>query len=253
MFKISGKNLAELNMEGVCHSCFKLKITLESQFPIEKKKIPFQMPFPGVFSSFDAHTKNVVKTYSNKYGKVPIWFPDLGKKIVTVENPPGWQRFNAEFPDFNIFMTGAIDAVFKLEDGSFLIGDYKTASFTETQDMLLPLYTAQLHAYKTISEMKDFFKPVTRLALIYTEPLSYSPGTEKENYTLEDFEKNFLINFRLVAKPIEVIPQLTESLLHKLRAILDNPNPIGLPTCSNCELRKRLFNHETQLKEIPVN
>lgn len=243
MLTISGKNLAELNLSTVCPSCFKVKAKLESQFPIDKKKIPFQLPFPGVFSSLDSHVKSVVKKYFDSKGTVPKWFPDLGKKIVGIEKPPSWQNFNHYFHEYDVKLTGSIDTILKFEDGSFALGDFKTATITNTQDMLEPLYQAQLHAYRSIAQGKKIFQPINMLVLIYTEPISYN--YESDNYyPLSSFDDKFHLHFNVVKKNLNIDENLTFKLLEKYLEIMQDPNPPKVNTCPNCVLRERLINEE---------
>ncbi|MBI2611748.1 hypothetical protein HYW54_03315 [Candidatus Gottesmanbacteria bacterium] len=246
MLKISGKNLAELALPNTCSTCFRIKVNLDAQMSIERKKIPYQMPMPGIFANLDSHIKQVVKHYFEMHGRVPSWFPNIGSQIVSIESPPGWQKFNAFISEYNIFLTGALDVVFKLNDGSFAFGDYKTARFSEMHDSLIPLYKAQLHNYLEIAKRKGIFTPVSKLFLIYAEPLDYKPYDGI--YQLTDFEKLFKLHFRVIPKLLEIDTYLTENLLKKARSIMSKHNPEALPNCPNCALRTRLYNEECLLR-----
>lgn len=247
-FRISGKNLAKLILETTCPVCFKIEAYLESQPPIMKKKIPFAMGFPGVFSEFDSHIKTSVKNHFEKNGSMPSWFPDLGQKVVGIIPPPGWQNFNALVKDHRLYLTGAIDAIFKLEDGSHVIADYKTAMITDTQDELFPLYGAQLHLYKYIAEFRNLYKPINSLVLIYCEPIS-SATLDIENYK-DGFAERFYIDFRLVPKKIIIDNELAAKLFIKIREILDSKELKPLENCPNCQLRERLFLQERTLRNL---
>ena len=248
MLKISGKNLAELALPNVCFACFRIRVNLDAQISVDRKKIPYQMPIPGIFSNIDSHVKQVVKHYFETHGKVPTWFPDIGAKIVGIENPPGWQDFNTYITEYDTKMTGALDVVFKISDGSYAFGDYKTARFSETHDSLMPLYKSQLHNYMEIAKRKGIFSPVSRLFLIYTEPLDYKP--DNGLYNLSDFEDNFKLHFKVIPKILEIDLNLTESLLKKAVSIMNDRNPKGLANCSNCVLRERLYSEECSIREI---
>ncbi len=242
LFRISGKNIAKLSLESACPVCFKIETFLESQLPIMKKKIPFSMGFPGVFSEFDSHIKTSVKNHFEKNGAMPTWFPDLGKRVIEIIPPPGWQNFNAVNHEHKLYLTGAIDAIFKLEDGSHVIADYKTAMITNTQDTLFPLYSAQLHLYKYIAEFRNLYKPINSLVLIYCEPIS-SATIDIDNYK-DGFVERLFIDFRLVAKQISIDDQLALKLFIKLRKIIDSNDLTPLENCPNCQLRERLFLQE---------
>ena len=246
MLTISGKNLAALNLSSVCTSCFKVKIKLESQIPVEKKKIPFQIPFPGVFTSLDSHVKSVVKKYFDSKGTVPKWFPNLGKKIVAIEKPPSWQNFNHYFNEYDIKLTGSIDTILRFEDNSFAFGDFKTATITNTQDMLEPLYKAQLHAYREIARANKTFQPVNKLVLIYTEPISYNYLGD-HHYSLDSFDNNFHLHFNVQKKELDIEEDLVFNLIKKFIEIMKNPMPPKLDSCPNCVLRERLILEEKNL------
>lgn len=247
MLKISGKNLAELAMPYICSACFRIKANLEMQTSIQNKRIPYQMPMPGVFSNLDSHIKEVVKHYFETYKKVPPWFPSIGEEIIGIEKAPGWQGFNTYFSEFDIQMTGALDVVFKLENGTYAFGDYKTARFSETHDSLLPLYKAQLHNYLEIAKRKGLFAPVSKLFLIYTEPLDYKPMDG--SYQLSDFEERFKLHFHVLPKIFDIETDLTENLLKKAVSIMKGPNPQGLKNCPNCILRERLYREEHAVRQ----
>lgn len=242
MIRISGKTLAELNLPNTCPACFKIKVRLSQQGSLEGKSLPFQTPMPGVFSNLDSHVKQVVKHYFKAHGKMPSWFPDLGQKIIAIEETPGWQNFNVVYPQYGIKLTGALDTVFKLEDGSYLLADYKTARLTETHDNLLPLYHAQLQAYLDIAKRLSLFHPVSALALIYTEPIDFK--VEDNYYQIADFEKNFHLHFRVVPRLLAVKESLTETLLQRALEIMGSDSGPNPENCINCQLRDRLFQEE---------
>lgn len=251
MVRISGKVLAELAMPNVCPACFKVSVRMGSQIRVNGKSFPFEKGIPGVFSNIDTHVKEVIGHYFQVYGKMPPWFPDLGSKVVSILKPPTWQTFNAYFPDQDIKMTGALDIIFKFEDGTYGFGDYKTAVFSENQDKLLPLYQAQLHNYLKIAEKSKIFMPVSKLFLIYTEPLNYKPDIEgkDENYKIEEFNDIFKLNFKPFHKIFDIDQNLTENLLKMASIIIAQDLPQSLIGCSNCVLRERLFMEELPIRE----
>jgi hypothetical protein len=153
--RISAKNLGALAMEDFCPRCFWLKLKLEN-------KLPFQI-FPGIFSSIDSYTKNIVNGWFDNHGCCPSWLTELGD-IKSYINPPHYSKFQFFDKTTNILLTGGPDAIFLKTDNSYIIADYKTARFTPTQDSLLPMYEIQLNSYALIGEQYGL-KPVTDLAL----------------------------------------------------------------------------------------
>ena len=119
-----------------------------------------------------------------------------------------------------------------------MIADYKTARFTEYQDNLFPMYEAQLNAYAFIGE-RCGFSPVTALALIYTEPDTDERSAAKDGQTLPD---GFRMDFVARILPVKIDPDLTPSLSHRARELVDLEHPPeGRPACRDCELLKGLI------------
>ena len=77
--RISAKNLGALAMPDFCPRCFWLKLRMEN-------KLPFQI-FPGIFSSIDSYTKNIVHSWFDTHGCCPVWLSELGE-IKGYVNPP---------------------------------------------------------------------------------------------------------------------------------------------------------------------
>jgi len=130
-----------------------------------------------------------------------------------------------------ILLTGAPDAVFQVTDGSILIADYKTAKFTPAQDRLLPTYRAQLNAYAAISE-RIGYGHVSRLALIYTEPVTDSAAAAAdEAHRVGGFDMGFSAHI----VPVDLDLGMIQALLESARTILDLPvPPAGRTGCKDC-------------------
>ena len=82
--RISAKNLGALAMPDFCPRCFWLKLRMEN-------KLPFQI-FPGIFSSIDLYTKNIVHGWFDNHGCCPSWLSELGE-IKGYINPPHYSKF----------------------------------------------------------------------------------------------------------------------------------------------------------------
>ena len=138
--QISAKDLGWLKTDDFCPRCF--WITRHD------RKLPYQTPFAGIFSSIDSYTKSVVAKYFEKHGRLPDWLGGIGdvKRLVKVNA----SNFRTE-KDGTI-LTGIPDELFERPDGSYGIIDYKTARYTGTQDTLMPVYEVQLNGYAYIAE-----------------------------------------------------------------------------------------------------
>ena len=138
--RISAKDLGWLAVDDFCPRCFWIER--------HAKGLPYQMGFPGIFSSIDAYTKNIVERYFQKNGKLPSWLAEVGevKRIVSVKP----SEFKVVKGDTTL--SGIPDLIFQRPDGSFCIVDYKTAKYTGNQDQLMPIYQIQLNGYAYIAE-----------------------------------------------------------------------------------------------------
>jgi CRISPR/Cas system-associated exonuclease Cas4 (RecB family) len=217
--QISAKDLGWLEVEDFCQRCF----WIERHY-----KLPYQMGFPGIFSSIDAYTKNIIEKYFEREGTFPGWLKELGdvERLVDVKS--------SEFKVVKegITLSGIPDLVFQRHDGTYSIVDYKTAKYTGNQDALMPIYQIQLNGYAYIAEALGH-KPVRDLYLVYFEP-PYKEGygtLAKKHTTREGFEMPFKPMIHRIKKDTQEV----EKLLKKADSIysMDKP-PKGLNGCKDC-------------------
>src|SRR5262245_55450873 len=140
--QISTRTLGVLAVSLFCPRCFWVRIMCGD-------KPPFQI-FPGIFSSIDAYSKRVTMVHYRRHGRVPKWFDGFGS-LGTPIAVPGWSKFQMLDQETNIVITGMPDQIFRHPKRGIWIGDYKTARFTETQDLLAPMYAVQLNCYAMIA------------------------------------------------------------------------------------------------------
>lgn len=218
---ISAKTLGQLALPGCCPRCFWLAMKAD--------RLPFQI-FPGIFSAIDSYSKNVVHGWFDRYGKPPSWLEPLGP-IRTYRVPPHFTKFSVLDEENSIVLRGTPDGIFLMQDGSYAVVDYKTAKFTAYQDDLFPMYEAQLNAYAYIGERLDV-KPVSRLALVYTEPVTGNTATSDDaNLTPEGFR----MGFRARILEVEIQPGLVTDLLEKAAGVLRLTSPpAGADGCRDC-------------------
>lgn len=227
--RISAKTLGSLALPGFCERCFWIEMRFEG-------RLPFQI-FPGIFSTIDSYSKRLIQGWFDRHGGPPPWLSGIGK-IKRSVNPPHYSKFNALDDETSILLTGTADAIFELDGGSHAIVDYKTAKFTATQDELFPMYEAQLNAYAYIGE-RCGWGPVSKLALVYTEPVADDSAVRDERHVTED---GFLLGFRANILPVAIKPRLVPELLQRARRVLDSTTPpIGRPGCKDCDSLARLL------------
>lgn len=209
--RISGKNLGVLAMPTVCLRCFWLKLHLGF-------RLPFSV-FPGIFSTIDAFTKQVVHGHFDQHGGPPPWLAGLGDLVSYIE-PPSYARFNFMHEPTGILITGAPDGLLVHRDGTLVICDYKTARYTQTQDALFPMYEVQLNAYALIAEQCGFGR-IGALALVYFEPVTGPQAARRQSGCNHGFD----LGFHAHVVRVERQPDLVESLLVQTRWIWEAPCP----------------------------
>ncbi len=228
--RISAKDLGVLALPGFCPRCFWIRLHCEN-------KLPFQI-FPGIFSSIDSYTKKVTGVHFDRYGQLPAWLQVLGGvgKPVRV---PHYSKFYVVDEKTSVTLRGTPDEIVQRDDGSYLIIDYKTAKFTETQDSLLPLYEVQLNAYAYIGKRQGY-DPISGLALVYMEPQTQL-GLEKLDSVLRD--DGFLMGFQGHVLPLKLeAEQRIPPLLEEARRLYDLEfPPSSNQSCRDCLLLDELI------------
>ena len=227
--RISAKNLGELALTSFCPRCFWLKLKLNN-------KLPFQI-FPGIFSSIDAYTKNIIHSWFDRYKSTPPWLSGLGE-LTGYINPPHYSKFSIVDDDNDILFTGVPDGIFIRPDGSYIIVDYKTARYTVAQGSLFPMDEIQFNCYARIGNERGV-NPVSDLALIYMEPVTDSDAlNNEENHREDGFAMGFAASIHKVSLHLDLIPPL----LARTREINEcNSAPDGNIGCKDCQLLEGLL------------
>jgi CRISPR/Cas system-associated exonuclease Cas4 (RecB family) len=225
--RISAKDLGWLATDDFCPRCFWIER--------HAKGLPYQMGFPGIFSSIDSYTKNIVERYFEKNGKLPSWLKEVGevKRIVSIK-PSKFKLVRG-----NVTLSGIPDLILQHPDNSFCIVDYKTARYTGNQDQLMPIYQIQLNGYAYIAEGIGY-KPVKDLYLVYFEP----PYKEVYEQITDGYTNQ--IGFEMPFKPtihkIKRDTQEVERLFNKAEQIYSNEKPpAGVAGCEDCRKLKELI------------
>jgi PD-(D/E)XK nuclease superfamily len=225
---ISARTLGSLLLEDFCPRCFWISLHCD-------EGIPFQLPFPGIFSSIDGYTKGVIHSYFDHHENFPDWFPNIGDVVRYVPSRDlHWSKFTWTDPETKITLRGTPDDIFELRDGSFHIVDYKTAKATETQDVLFPLYEVQLNVYAHLGRILLGFRQI-RLSLIYMEPQTHCSAELLPELI---FDNGFNLRFCAMLKHVTCQPEeFLARLLRRARTIYDKESaPRGRDGCENCEL-----------------
>jgi CRISPR/Cas system-associated exonuclease Cas4 (RecB family) len=193
---------------------------------------------PGIVGQADRYFKAVVNSHLQSKGLLPSWLADalngsfsqLNFHSVQHIEPERWE---IEIPNLPCILVGEADAVWEFPDGRWFIADYKMASWTQTQQRLLPLYETQLNAYAYLAQRK-FSKTVVGLALIYFEPEHKIPDAD---LLLQRNIGQMMLGFRCTVIPVTLQPvELIESLCQQVLRILSSPvPPAGRQNCQGCQ------------------
>jgi len=231
--RINARDLGQVLLDNFCERCF----WFTRKFPLSQNH-PFASPMPGIVSQVDAYAKRVVSTHWQSNGVLPSWltnalsgsFAGLNFRSVRPINPTRWR--------LSLFgnrceLVGEADAIWEFPDGSWFIADYKTASWTQTQQNLLPLYEAQLNAYAYLAQQK-FHKTIVGLALIYSEPEHNIPNASQ---LLQRTGGQMMLGFKCIVVPVPLKPTIwVRHLCWRVFQILSSPSPpTGKQNCQGCQ------------------
>ena len=194
------------------------------------KQLPWQ-GFPGIFSSIDRYTKQVIVSYLEREGRLPEWIGGIGEVTGHID-PPHWSRFKAEDEGTGVTLRGEADAIFRLADGTCAIVDYKTSRYNPDNRSQHRVYRAQLNAYAWIARRLDF-PPVSRLALAYMEPATDDEATTAPGAVDAD---GFALSFRPRIIEVDLDPErLIPPLLRKAAVIhASTEAPAPRNNCRDC-------------------
>ena len=184
------------------------------------RPLPWQ-GFPGIFSSIDRYTKQVIVSHLDREGYVPAWMAGVGEAIGYLD-PPHWSKFHATDGLSGVTLRGEADAIFRLRDGTCAIVDYKTSRYNPENRGQLRIYRAQLNAYAWIGHRLDL-PTVSRLALVYMEPAT---DDETISATNPIGPAGFVLGFRPRVVEVDLDPErLIPPLLRQAARIHDLPSP----------------------------
>ena len=219
---ISATELGSYASFGFCARCAWIRMHV--------KRLPWQ-GFPGIFSSIDRYTKQVILSHLEREGRLPRWMEGTGHAVAHID-PPHWSKFRATDATTGVTLRGEADAVFILDDGSCAIVDYKTSRYNPDNRSQLRVYRAQLNAYAWIAARLDF-PPVSRLALAYMEPAT---GDEAAAAPEAVDETGFTLAFQPRLVEVDLDPgRLITPLLRRAASIhaLASP-PEARNGCRDC-------------------
>lgn len=184
------------------------------------RSLPWQ-GFPGIFSSIDRYTKQVIVNHQQREGELPGWMSGIGDATGYID-PPHWSKFQARDVATGVTLRGEADAIFQMEDGTCAIVDYKTSRYNPDNRSQHRVYRAQLNAYAWIGSRLDF-PTVSRLALVYMEPAT---GDEAIASASPVGAEGFTLGFRPRLVEVDLDPErLIPPLIRRAVRVHQTPTP----------------------------
>jgi len=185
--------------------------------------------FPSLPDGLDEIFKNYVDEYRAK-GELP---PEIAGQIDAklfddLEKLNSWRNvnfghggFKAEFPEYDMLVSGAIDEVLVAPDGKYLPLDFKTRGYATKKDTS-EHYRSQLDFYALLFK-RNGLPPASHGYLLFFWPQDY---------------KNKKVNFKTELVSMDISPERAIQILKKVREILDGPKPPAHSNCEYCHYRE---------------
>ncbi|WP_456338958.1 PD-(D/E)XK nuclease family protein [Fervidibacter sacchari] len=221
MLSVPAKELGWLVRDDFCPRCFWL---------LQKHKIPegtlYETRFIRFINQFDRFVKGVISNSVHQDKELPDWLynplrqvlPNL-PQVQKVIEPSLWE---AEVRGFRL--TGRADTLWQLEDGTFIIADYK---LSQPGGVFQKFYEAQLNAYAFLASRQSPPIKVSHLLLIYF-------SLDEQGYVPSWGSANFPFQCSVVSVDIwdyRDVEELVERA-GKLLSLPSPPNPA--PNCNRC-------------------
>ncbi|OHB20181.1 MAG: hypothetical protein A2939_00870 [Parcubacteria group bacterium RIFCSPLOWO2_01_FULL_48_18] len=186
----------------------------------------------GIFPSLPDGMDNVFKEYFDVHRKDGTLPPEIDGKIdaklfADMEKLEKWRNIDfgrgglrAEFPEYNIFLRGAIDDLLVDADGKYILFDFKTRGYPTKEDTH-EHYRNQLDLYGLLFEKNNL--PLADVGYL----LFFWPSSYKQNEAC--FETELV--------PMNINPERGYSILKKVSDIVSGPKPGAHERCEYCVYR----------------
>lgn len=182
-------------------------------------------PFPSLPGAMDTLFKNYFDEFRKKNMLPPELegkateklFPDIEKLKIWRNNMQGLQ---ASFPEYGIFLKGAIDELLLDQMGEVVILDFKTRGYATKENSHI-YYHHQLNLYALLFT-KNNYKVASYAYLLFFWPSKYS-------HTGSIFESDLV--------KINVSPDDGRKTLQSVADIIGGAMPMAAPQCEFCRFR----------------
>lgn len=186
----------------------------------------------GAYPSLPDGMDNVFKKYFDEYRKRGELPPEIdgkveGRLFEDGEKLRAWQEFNfgrggisAEFPEYNMKVSGAVDELLVAPGGKIIPFDFKTRGYPTKEDTH-EHYRHQLDLYALLFQ-KNGMEPAEYGYLLFFWPVSYEMG-------MASFETELI--------KMEVSTSRGLSVLKRAYEIIRGPIPKAHQKCEYCAYR----------------
>ncbi len=183
-------------------------------------------PFPSLPGGMDLLFKNYFDEYRKKNSLPPELegkvdgarlFPDLALLDRWRTNMQGIQ---ATFPEYGLFLKGAIDDLLLTDAGEVIVLDFKTRGFP-TKENSHSYYQHQLDLYTLLFDKNDY-DVASYAYLLFFWPKEYTSAGSR-------FESDLV--------KITVSPEGGRRVLESVSLIIKGPQPSAIPSCGFCRYR----------------
>lgn len=183
----------------------------------------------GLFPSLPDGMDEIFKAYFDQYrekGKLPPeiagkinarLFDDMAKLNIWRNIDFGRGGFRAEFREFNILLSGAIDELLVRPDGTYIVLDFKTRGYPTKEDTHSH-YKDQLNLYALLLEENNL-PPYKFGYLLFFWPEKYGPGRAK---------------FKTKLIGLEISPSQGRETLKQVQKIIKGKKPPAKSECEYC-------------------
>jgi CRISPR/Cas system-associated exonuclease Cas4 (RecB family) len=187
----------------------------------------------GLFPSLPGGMDEMFKKYFDEYrqkkelppeikGKIDARLFDDMEKLETWRNIDfGRGGFKAQFPEYDILLSGAIDELLITPDGSFIILDFKTRGYPTKEDTHAH-YQHQLDLYALLLE-KNNMKVYPKGYLLFFWPEKYSDN---------------IANFKTELVELELSAARAHEILQRTVEIINGKKPLAHSNCEFCIYRE---------------
>jgi hypothetical protein len=229
--EITARNLGSLTLAKYCPRCLWYLLRLRFH-------APFNSFGAGIFNAMERAERAVVTYYLDDRGCLPKEFSPFCDCTARIEYPNHWSKFRYQH-ESGVILYGVPDDIFKLEDETLCVLDYKTAKAKGNDDPFHGQYEVQVVGYANIAEVGLGLGTVALGGLLYWEVQTDDVLTDpKSHYD----SKTLYVPFKPSTVEITINYGILDPLLKEAKKVWKTSTPPdGADGCSDCKKLDLLF------------